>query len=356
MLHAPERQDAEQMARTKYDDLLKQHGRAVDGVPVGQKMSDVLDYFERERLPLLSPGTQGAYKDSIKPLRAYFVDTLGDPRLDRVRPLQISDYLNWRRLHRLDGKTPLHLRTLAKDRTVLHALFEVAREREWMQGNPVTKGTALPKADPRDYVILDAAQYDRLLTTTSNPLVRFYLLFLGETGCRDESEALWLRWADFDLSEGYVTIATGRNGHRTKGGRSRIVPMTPRLKQAAQAYFASYRFAEYDGTRPEYVFHHTETRRHYRAGERVHSYRGTVDTTAEKAKLPDGWHMHDLRHRRATTWLAEGKSPVLVMKALGHSDLRITMSYYRFVKEHLRALVDEPSQAAGQMQDIAGAQ
>lgn len=46
---------------------------------------------------------------------------------------------------------------------------------------------------------------------------------------------------------------------------------------------------------------------------------------------------------------------MLVMKAMGHSDLRITMHYYHYVPEHLRALVDEPLQAAGQMQDIAGA-
>ncbi|MGD0483800.1 MAG: site-specific integrase [Gemmatimonadales bacterium] len=354
-IYAAERQDAEQIARGKYDDLLRQRGREADGVAVGQRMSDAVDYFERERLPLLAPGTQGAYKDSLKPIKSYFVTQIGDPRLDRIRPVHIGDFLNWRRMHRLDGTAPLHLRTLAKDRTVLHAVLEVAREREWIQGNPVTKSSRVPKADKRAPVILDAKQYERLFAEAHDPQVRFYLLVLGETGARDESEALWLTWSDFDLNGGYLTIATGRNGHRTKGGRSRIVPMTPRLKEAAQDYFAAYRFAKYDGIRPEFLFHHTTTRRHYRAGERVHSYRGTVATIATHAKLPEGWHMHDLRHRRVTTWLAEGKSPVLVMKAMGHSDLRVTMSYYSFVPEHLRALVDEPGQAVGQMQDIAGA-
>jgi site-specific recombinase XerD len=49
--------------------------------------------------------------------------------------------------------------------------------------------------------------------------------------------------------------------------------------------------------------------------------------------------MHDLRHRRATAWLAEGRSPVLVKEALGHADLRTTMGYTHLAKEHLRALV-----------------
>ena len=82
---------------------------------------------------------------------------------------------------------------------------------------------------------------------------------------------------------------------------------------------------------------------------------GEVDNAAETAKLPEGWHLHDLRHRRVTTWLAEGKSPVLVKEALGHRDLRTTMGYYRFVLDHLRALVEPNPATAGHMQDIAGA-
>ena len=48
---------------------------------------------------------------------------------------------------------------------------------------------------------------------------------------------------------------------------------------------------------------------------------------------------HDLRHRRITTWLGDGKSAVLVKEAVGHSDLRTTMAYTHLSREHLRALV-----------------
>lgn len=37
-----------------------------------------------------------------------------------------------------------------------------------------------------------------------------------------------------------------------------------------------------------------------------------VRKAAERAKLPDDWRKHDLRHRRVTTWLSEGHSPVKV--------------------------------------------
>ena len=63
---------------------------------------------------------------------------------------------------------------------------------------------------------------------------------------------------------------------------------------------------------------------------------------ARRAKLPLDFNQHDLRHRRVTTWLAEGKNAVHVKEALGHADLATTMGYTHLAKEHLRGLVDEP--------------
>jgi len=125
-----------------------------------------------------------------------------------------------------------------------------------------------------------------------------------------------------------------------KGGRTRHVPMTARLRDVLRAHFARCRFAAYDGVRPEYVFHHERTRRRHRAGQRVKSFRGAIGRAVARVEVPAGWVLHDLRHRRVTTWLAEGKSPVLVKEALGHADLKTTMAYTHLAKEHLRALVE----------------
>ena len=60
---------------------------------------------------------------------------------------------------------------------------------------------------------------------------------------------------------------------------------------------------------------------------------------------------NDLRHRRATTWLAARKSPVIVKEALGHADLKTTMWYTHLVPGHLLGLVDEPNREA--LRDLA---
>src|SRR5689334_18976210 len=71
----------------------------------------------------------------------------------------------------------------------------------------------------------------------------------------------------------------------------------------------------------------------------ITSMRHSFENAVARAKLPRGFRQHDLRHRRVTTWLAEGQSAVLVKEAMGHSDLRTTMGYTHLVRSNLKALV-----------------
>jgi len=281
----------------------------------------------------------------MKPIRLYFAGDLRNPTLDRVRAGDVEGFLTWRRGYRVRtneggdvGTVPgrIRERTVAKDRAVLHAIFAMAQRREYREGNPVSR-TKAPKYDARQPVILSSEEYQRLLERCEDPTLRLYVLVLGETGARDESEALWLRWEDIDLDGGFLRIVSGRRGHRTKSGKDRWTPMTSALVAAMREHFAAHRLSG----RSEWVFHHDRTRRHYHEGDRIRSLRTAVLAAAERAKLPAGWHLHDLRHRRVTTWLAEGRDVVKVKEAVGHSDLKTTMGYTHLAREHLRTLVEE---------------
>ncbi len=161
--------------------------------------------------------------------------------------------------------------------------------------------------------------------------------------CRRETgRDLWIQWDDVDLDGGFLKIVTGRNGHRTKGGKSRWVPISPRLRVALREHSLRYRAAKYDGQLSPWVFHHTKTRRHHKTGKRIRSLYSAFKAAAERAKLPPEFVQHDLRHRRVTKWLAAESSAVLLKKAVGHADLRTTMAYTHLAREHLHGLVDEP--------------
>lgn len=341
-----DRRVAEDFARRKYRELEDTLRRKAAGFDTGVLVSSLLSTFVDQEIPRLAPGARTAYAESIKPIRQYFIDELGDPTVDSVQAKHVVAYLSWRRVHRLDGDRPLSNRTLAKDRAVLHRIFSLAVRSEMRDGNPVAR-TEAPKCDTHNPVIITQAEYERLIhACEARPMLQLYVVVLGEGGLRANSEALQLRWEDVDLENGFLWVSSGRDGHRTKSGRGRWVPMTPRLLTAMRDHFARYRLAMYKGKRAAAVFHHDHDHHLCRAGERVHSFYGGFKAAAKRAKLSKAFRQHDLRHRRVTTWLADGKNAVHVKEAMGHSDLRTTMGYTHLAREHLKSLV-EPGHVGG---------
>ena len=112
--------------------------------------------------------------------------------------------------------------------------------------------------------------------------------------------------------------------------------MTPQVRERLKEHAARFPF------RLPYVFFHETTRRSSKEGERIRSMRGVLEAAAKTAKLPKGFRAHDLRHRRVTTWLSEGKSVVLVQSATWHSSIQTTLGYLHLVPEHLLPMVDAP--------------
>lgn len=337
------KEQAEQYAREKDTELRRLSGR---GLPGPMPFSELLTRYRETELPDLSPNSRKTYTTSLDAFESYFVNQGGDPGAHEVTKGHVNGFMAWRKMHSPDGTKrtkPLSARSVAKDRVVLHVLFSFAEGLEIVQGNPVAKTTP-PKGDSREPLILDDDQYERLLAACEGrPMLRTYVLVLGETGVRCDSEALWLRWEDVDLERGFLTVASVRKGQRTKSGKSRKVPMTRRLRDAFRDHMARFRMATYHGQRTEWVFHHQLDRRHAKAGTRLGGLRRSFASAVERAELPEDLNQHDLRHRRVTTWLAEGKAPHLVQKAMGHSDLRTTMAYEHLVADDLLQLVEEPT-------------
>lgn len=341
--------DAAKYARNRYDELAGRAERRKLGLPTETRFSDLRKSYEEDVLPGLTEGTRRTYRDCLKPLKYFFEEVRDDPKLAEIRTAHVNRYMEWRRTHSPDGterEDPLSAATVNKDRRVLRRLFEMAERWDLRDGNPASNTDALPE-DGREPLILSDSQYEELIKKAEarDSMLGAYVTLLGETGARAKSEALWLQWQDVDLEDGFVHIVTGRDGHRTKSGRSRYTPLTPRLRERLRDHAAEYRMQTYDGERSPWLFHHTlKNIPNVDPGGRRRDYREAFTKAAEDAGLPDRFIRHDLRHRRATTWLAEGRSPVKVKEALGHADISTTLKYTHLVKDHLRSLVEEQDQ------------
>lgn len=353
------RRDAENFARTKYQELERRTRRGgADAIAGKTFVSDLLDRFERDEIPTLAAGTQESYGAAVKIFRLYFVDQRGDPELEQLGRADIKGFLSWRKGFSLrKGRDNVSAHTVACDLRVLHRMLNYAVDLELVSYNAASRVKA-PKPDERTPVILSPDEFHRLLEAAGRedrPMLWLYLLLLSETGLRSASEALHLRWEDIDLQEGFLQVRSGRDGHRTKTGKSRWVPLTPRLRAALQEHAARFRMATYDGKRSPWVFHQTRTRAKYQAGDRRKSFRTAFEAARRRAKLPADLRQHDLRHRRVTTWLAEGANPVHVKEAVGHASLATTMKYTHLAREHLRSLVDQGDDERRRMKEDLGA-
>jgi integrase len=293
------------------------------GLPGMLRFSGLVKKFREVKLPLVAPRTRVTYGRSLDRAEEFFKAEHGDPAVEDIRGGHIHGFIDWRRLRRLRGSPKgtevvegtSSARTITKDRAVLHALFGYAQELELVQGNPVAK-VAAPKGDQRNPVILSNEQFEKLLGECEDPMLRLFVLTMAETGARSESEVLHVRWEDVDLKDGFLLVRSGRDGHRTKSGKDRWVPMTRRLGAAMREHFAAYRLRTYGAKPTPWVFHHARSRRRAAEGDRIGSMRRAFISAAERAELPPGLHQHDLRHRRVTTWLAGGANPVHVKEAV----------------------------------------
>jgi integrase len=338
-----DRDEVELYAKEKDLELRRLAGR---NLPGAMPFSELLRRYRADALVDLSANSQKAYHTSLSAAETYFVTLGGDPAAHDVARGHVNGFMVWRRRHSPDGSErsiPCSARTVAKDRVVLHILFAFAEGLEVVPSNPVAK-TDPPQGDSREPIILRPDQYEALVDATAGrPMLRLYTLVLGETGVRCDSEALWLRWEDVDLERGLLNIESVRKGRRTKSGKSRRVPITARLASALREHAARYRLQTYRGERTPWLFHHELDRRHAKAGTRLGSLRRAFAGAVERAELPADLNQHDLRHRRVTTWLAEGKPAHIVQKAMGHSDLRTTLHYEHLVDDDLLQLVESPS-------------
>ena len=84
-----------------------------------------------------------------------------------------------------------------------------------------------------------------------------------------------------DLERKRLRIVCGRDGHRTKTGKSRTLPLTDRLTAALKEHAAAFRFSG-----SPWVFHHVTTQRQHEKGARLASCLYAFQNAAKRAKLP----------------------------------------------------------------------
>ncbi|MCB1367508.1 MAG: site-specific tyrosine recombinase XerD [Rhodobacteraceae bacterium] len=230
--------------------------------------------------------------------------------------------------------------TRARRLSAIRQLYRFAYEEGWRSDNPAApiKGPKKPRRLPKT---LSVADVDRLLNAAAEigasqaDRTRNACLFqlLYATGMR-VSELVTLPVAAVRGDPRMLLV-------RGKGGKERMVPLTPPARAAVASWLVARDAAD------------EQSRRKGRAtsaflfpgnGKGGHLTRIRFYTLVKEAALaagiaPDGVTPHTLRHAFASHLLANGADLRVIQTLLGHADISTTEIYTHVLDERLKDLV-----------------
>lgn len=285
----------------------------LDTVSAGYAIDCYLDHLSGERRA--SPRTVSAYQRDLTQWLGFLTGHLGTtPNLVDLANLKSMDWRAWLASRRADGVGP---RTLQRGLSAVSGLFAYAHRR-WELDNPALGLIEAPKAPrrtPRPVSQPGALDMIKETKTGDNqPWVKArdaaVLSLLYGCGLR-LSEALSLTADDVPL--GSSLRITG------KGGKTRLCPVLPAVREAVQAYTEQCPF---DLERQDHLFRGT---RGGPLGSRTVQKR--VTQLRARLGLPSSATPHALRHAFATHLLAGGGDLRTIQELLGHASLSTTQIY-----------------------------
>jgi integrase len=295
----------------------------------------------------VAPSTRAGYN---KILRAHINPVFGSRRISDIEPEEVkSFYATLRRTGRRDDKafgSALAESTVSKIHLVLSAIFEEAKSEGKIISNPAKhRSVKAPKQSRRvkssatESDILTREQLLKLLTwiqtEATDDLYPLWHL-ISFTGMR-RSEALALKWSDFNSAQRFISIrraadtATSKSLKPTKTYRSRAIALDSETIDVLVKFKEIRKSLGSEFVAPEaFIF-----------GTLKNELRGPNDVTARWSRLIKKAvanvanltpvTLKGLRHTHATLLLQAGINPKIVQERLGHSDISTTLDIYTHV-------------------------
>jgi len=228
--------------------------------------------------------------------------------------------------------------TRARRLSAIRQLYRFAFEEGWRGDNPAAQIKG-PKPAKHLPATLSESEVDRLLeaavTTGRTPLDRArntcLMQVLYATGMR-VSELVTLPCAAVQGNPEMILV-------RGKGGKERMVPLSPHARMAIAAYLGAQRDAAADQPAkkpPVWLFPSRGKSGHL---TRVRFYTLIKEISIAAGVDPRRVTPHVLRHAFATHLLANGADLRIIQMLLGHADIATTEIYTHVLDEKLRTLV-----------------
>ncbi len=265
-------------------------------------VSQILDRYQAQCLPLLAPRTQRDYLRHVGHLKRRF----GDRIASELKPRDFGPFIQERAGRRGEVQ---RVRQLA----VLSAAFTQAVSFWYILDHNVLREVKRPKRPPRDRLIED---WEFEAVRAGAPLRVQLMMDLALRLGQRQGDLLDLKWSQ--LRDGYVNLQQGKTGKRL------AIEITPELKRI----FGRCWQLE---PRSEYVITAKTGTRYTSEGFRA-LWQRTMNAHCRRGG--QRFTFHDIRALCATSCA----TPEEAMKLLGHSNISMTLRVYRRGVERVSAL------------------
>lgn len=210
--------------------------------------------------------------------------------------------------------------------TMLKASLRDAHRDGYIAKNPSEYLSSL-KEDPGTEAYWTATEIKQFLSTNKEDGLHDLFLVAINTGMR-RGELAGLCWDRVDFALNQIEITRTRDNFetkdRTKTALRRVIPMNSIVRAVLLRRFkdritGSYVFTDKDGSP-------IETHHLYRRFARAQ----------EKAGIKNHIPFHGTRHTFATQFMMNGGNVFDLQKILGHTDIKMTMRYAHYSRDHLQ--------------------
>lgn len=268
--------------------------------------------------------TLEAYARDVSQFGQFLKEHLGQPAtVSDLASLTVSDFRSFMAKRR---KTGVESRTLARQLSAIRSFFRFAERNAYFTNSALSalRSPKLAHSVPKPLNIQTARQVAAgdILSTDETPKWveardRAVLTLLYACGLRI-SEAIGLTLSQ---SKSTPLVITG------KGGKARIAPVLPRVREVLDSYVALCPFPLKPG---EPMF------RGMRGGPlNARNIQLLIERMRGVLNLPDTATPHALRHSFATHLLGNGADLRVIQELLGHASLSSTQIYTEVDRAHL---------------------
>lgn len=227
--------------------------------------------------------------------------------------------------------------------TVRSFIMQHAVENGLCRNNPVSKSIRLPKIERAEKTAYNQEQYNKVYSFAKSYPEGLSIMLLMETGI-SRSELLGLRWEDFteddvlhirqglvayqDSDKEWIIESDGlKNAYRCRDIPILDAELLRRLREKPRKI--ELKSGEKTVTvEPENIFHSPEGKPYQPNNWNNRVYLPFMKAMHKQHPEIPELSAHELRHTRATLWIAQGVSPMMAARLLGHSDTKMLMKIY----------------------------